>query len=88
MGGGVKWTGVRGQISKRKELLSIFRRNNVVAMLGGHTHGLHLNEKDGIKLVNGETTSDNWDGRPVGFRLWHVDREKQFRHEFVPLDGF
>jgi 3',5'-cyclic AMP phosphodiesterase CpdA len=74
--------------AKRKELLSLFEKGGVVAVLGGHTHRLIVNEHNGIQLVNAETTSKNFDKRPLGFRLWHVEGERPFKHEFVPLAGF
>lgn len=75
-------------VAKRKELLSLFEKRGVVAVLGGHTHKLLINEHKGIQLVNAETTSKNFDKRPFGFRLWHVGDARPFKHEFVPLEGF
>ena len=74
-------------LAKRKELLGLFEARRVVAVLGGHTHKLFINEYKGIQLVNGETTSKNADGRPFGFRLWHVGDARPFRHDFVPLEN-
>ncbi len=71
--------------AKRKELLGLYEKRGVVAVLGGHTHRLLINEYKGIQLVNGETTSKNFDNRPFGFRLWHIGNERPFLHEFVPL---
>ncbi|NQV31706.1 MAG: hypothetical protein HQ515_03385 [Phycisphaeraceae bacterium] len=73
--------------AKRKELLSLFEKRGVVAVLGGHVHRLLINEYKGIQLVNAETTSKNFDDRPFGFRLWHVEAERPFKHEFIPLVG-
>ena len=75
-------------VTKRKELLGLFEERGVVAVLGGHTHKLLINGYKGIQLVNGETTSRNLDGRPFGFRVWHVTGSKPPVHHFVPLDGF
>lgn len=74
--------------AKRKELLSLFEKRGVVAVLGGHTHKLIINDYKSIQLVNGETTSKNFDNRPLGFRLWHVGDARPFKHDFVPLEGF
>lgn len=71
-------------VEKRKELLALFKKNNVKAFLTGHTHRLAINEYDGIQLVSGETTSKNFDNRPMGFRLWQVEKDTAF-HKFVPL---
>jgi 3',5'-cyclic AMP phosphodiesterase CpdA len=74
--------------AKRKELLSLFGRCGVVAVLGGHAHRLIINDYQNIQLVNGETTSKNFDQRPLGFRVWHIAESRPFRHEFIPLEGF
>lgn len=70
---------------KRMELLSLYDQNNVVAVLHGHTHTLTLNSCKDIQMVGAETTSKNFDKRPLGFRLWHVGGELPPGHEFVPL---
>ena len=74
-------------VGKRKELLSLFEKHGVVAVLGGHVHKLLLNEYKDIQLVNAETTSRNKDGRPLGFRVWHIEEPRPFNHELVPLKG-
>jgi len=74
-------------LEKRKEILTLCEENGVVAFLAGHTHKQITNEYKGIQLVNGETTSKNFDKRPMGFRLWNVGDEQGLRHEFVPLEG-
>ena len=74
-------------VAKRKKLLDLFEERGVVAVLGGHTHRLLINEHNGIQLVNAETTSQNFDKRPYGFRLWHVGDTRPFKHDFVPLEG-
>lgn len=71
--------------AKRHELLTLFEKSGVVAMLAGHTHKLKINDYKGIQLVNGETTSKNFDNRPMGFRLWHATRDNTLTHQFVPL---
>jgi len=75
-------------VEKREELLALFEKCGVVAVLAGHTHKTIVNDHEGIQLVNGETTSRSFDGRPLGFRLWHVGGEQPFKHEFIPLEGF
>ena len=72
-------------VAKRRQLLTLFETQGVVAMLGGHTHKLLINEHKGMQLVNGETTSKNFDKRPFGFRLWHVGDARPFKHEIIAL---
>ena len=72
-------------VAKRTELLNLYERCGVVAVLGGHVHRLMINDYKGIQLVNGETTSKNFDKRPMGFRFWHITESRPFRHEFINL---
>lgn len=70
---------------KRKELLELFKKHGVVAVLTGHAHKIIINDYEGMQLVTGETTSKTH-GSPLGFRLWHVGGAPPYRHESVPLD--
>lgn len=72
---------------KRQEILDLCEQTGVVAFLAGHTHKHITNDYKGIQLVNGETTSKNFDKRPMGFRLWNAGDEKGLRHRFVKLKG-
>jgi serine/threonine-protein phosphatase CPPED1 len=72
---------------KRRELLAAFQRNGVKAVLAGHTHTTTNRSFGPIEIVNSETTSQNFDNRPFGFRLWHVNQDGSFWHEFVPLQN-
>ena len=72
---------------KRREIFNLCEKNGVVAFLAGHTHKQITNEYKGIQLVNGETTSKNFDNRPMGFRLWNAGDKKGLRHRFVELEG-
>jgi len=70
----------------RLSLLELFSKSGVVAVLGGHTHKFIENEYKGIKLVNGETTSKNFDGSEMGFRLWKVLLSGDVTHEFIRIN--
>jgi 3',5'-cyclic AMP phosphodiesterase CpdA len=71
--------------AKRQELLALFERSGVVAVLTGHTHRLLTNQLRDLQMVSGETTSRNFDQRPFGFRVWHGGPGGLLRNEFVPL---
>jgi 3',5'-cyclic AMP phosphodiesterase CpdA len=75
-------------LAKRTELLGLFEQHGVVAVLGGHAHRLVVNDYQGLQLVNGETTSKNFDKRPLGFRVWQITDSRPFRHEFAGLQDF
>ena len=70
----------------RRQLLELFVENNVAAYLSGHTHKLTVNQYQEIQMVSGETTSKNFDERPMGFRLWQVAADS-IKHQFVPLEA-
>lgn len=71
-------------LAKRKELISLFKENNVVAYLTGHTHRRVINNYDNIQLVSGENTSRNFDKNPLGYRVWKVSSDS-ITHFFTPL---
>ncbi len=71
---------------RRKRILELFVENGVIAMLTGHTHKLVSNTHQAIQFLSGETTSKNFDKRPLGFRLWIVDSPKRISHQFVALE--
>ena len=73
-------------IEKRKKILALCEKNGVVAFLSGHTHKFMSRVHNGIHLVSGETTSKNFDKRPMGFRWWDVTPGKGLQHRFLPLD--
>ena len=72
---------------KRKELLELFEKHGVVAVLTGHAHKVIIKEYKGMQLVTGEATSQNH-GSPIGFRLWQVGDKRPYKHSSVPLKGF
>ncbi len=71
--------------TRRAKLLDLFTQNGVVAVLSGHTHKLISHTHREIQFLSGETTSKNFDGRPLGFRLWKIDSPSRVTHQFVAL---
>jgi predicted phosphodiesterase len=71
-------------LTKRKELLDLFKKNNVVAYLTGHAHRRIINKQDNIQLVTAVSTSKNSRNSPLGFRVWNVSLDI-ITHHFVPL---
>lgn len=74
-------------IEIREEILELFKQSHVKAYLSGHTHETIVNNFENIQFVSGETTSKNFDKRPLGFRLWNVKSDSMY-HEFVPLKKY
>jgi len=71
-------------LPKRKELLDLFKQNNVVAYLTGHTHRKVINKHDNIQLVSAASTSKDPSNSPLGFRVWKVYLDT-ITHQFSPL---
>lgn len=72
-------------LEKRTEILELLSDHHVSAYLSGHKHELILNNYQGIQLVSGESTSKNFDGRPMGFRKWDVSTDTLI-HSFIALE--
>jgi predicted phosphodiesterase len=73
-------------LTKRKEILSLFKQNNVKAYLFGHAHKTIINKYENIELISGGTTSKNFDKTPLGFRVWKVSLDTIAQH-FVELES-
>ncbi|NLD99430.1 MAG: hypothetical protein GX640_06100, partial [Fibrobacter sp.] len=61
-------------LKKRLELITLFRKYNVTAVLGGHLHRYNLREDSGIAFIN--TESINYNGGTV--RVWNVRTRDEF----------
>ncbi len=73
-------------LTKRKEILNLFKQYNVKAYLTGHTHETVINNYENIQLISGSATSKNFDKSPLGFRVWKV-RLDTITHYFEPLQS-
>ena len=71
---------------KREEMLSLFDKHEVLAYLTGHTHRTIIHKHNHTQLVSGETSSKNFDNRPMGFRLWEVSSDT-LQHHFVAIEA-
>jgi 3',5'-cyclic AMP phosphodiesterase CpdA len=71
--------------SKRNELLRLCEDNGVIIWMAGHTHKTSQRSYKDIAILNGETTSRNFDNHPAGFRLLTVYPDNHFEWEFYVL---
>ncbi|MDR1746601.1 MAG: metallophosphoesterase [Tannerella sp.] len=71
--------------AKRAELLQYCADYGVCIWFAGHTHKTHRNDYNGVSILNGETTSNNFDGHPHGFRLLTLQPDGSFDWDFVEL---
>ncbi len=69
--------------AKREDILRLFNENGVIFWLAGHTHKTAQRNYQQITLLNGETTSRNFDGHPFGFRLLTIKPDQSFDWDFV-----
>ena len=73
-------------VGKREEMLSLFEKHEVQAYLTGHTHRTIIHNLEYTQLVSGETSSKNFDKRPMGFRHWEVTSDT-LQHHFVAIEA-
>jgi DNA repair exonuclease SbcCD nuclease subunit len=71
--------------SLRGDLLRLCEENGVFVWLAGHIHKTAQRTCGAITLLNGETTSRNFDNRPAGFRWLTVYPDNRFEWEFIAL---
>lgn len=74
-------------LETRKALLKKFYENGVVAVLSGHAHKNNIQSVSDIQFVTTASTSRNFDGAPMGYRVWKVEGEPPWKHEYVPVEG-
>ncbi|MDR2027527.1 MAG: metallophosphoesterase, partial [Prevotellaceae bacterium] len=70
---------------KRMELLALAKDCGVFIWIAGHTHKTKRREYEGIAILNGETTCNNFDGHPFGFRLLTIYPDNRFEWDFQLL---
>jgi 3',5'-cyclic AMP phosphodiesterase CpdA len=71
----------------RSKWLKLFKESGVIAILTGHAHKEILHKYEGMLLVTNPTTSKNFDGAPMGYRLWEVSKDGAVKHEYIAIEG-
>ena len=71
----------------RTAYLDYLIANNVRFYLAGHTHTTLERAYKNMPILNGETTSRNFDQRPYGFRLLKIDADLNYEWNFVGNDA-
>lgn len=71
----------------RTAYLDYLIANNVRFYLAGHTHTTLERAYENMPILNGETTSRNFDQRPYGFRLLKIDADLNYEWNFVGNDA-
>ncbi len=71
----------------RAAYLDYLVANNVRFYLAGHTHTTLERAYKNMPILNGETTSRNFDQRPYGFRLLKIDADLNYEWNFVGIDA-
>ena len=70
----------------REDVLRLFDESGVILWLAGHTHHTSRRSYEHITILNGETTSANFDDRPFGFRFLTLRHDNSFDWEFIALN--
>lgn len=71
---------------KRRAYLDFCVDCGVKFYLAGHTHTTLEREYRGVPILNGETTSRNFDKRPFGFRMLKIGAAMNYEWNFVPVE--
>jgi len=70
----------------RADILRLCNENGVILWLAGHTHQTARRSHERITLLNGETTSRNFDGHQAGFRLLTIHSDLSFDWDFISCE--
>ncbi len=70
----------------RRPLLDFSAANGAFLWLSGHIHKAAERSYGTIAILNGESTSNNFDGRPYGFRVLTVRPDRSWDWVFHPLE--
>ena len=70
----------------RADYLDYLLANGTLFYLAGHTHTTLERAYRGLPILNGETTSRNFDKRPRGFRLLKIDDDLNYEWNFVSAE--
>ena len=71
----------------RQELMTLCKEQGVVAYMTGHAHKNIVREFEGIPMVVSATSSRNFDGAPMGYRVWTLGSKGELAHEFVHIQN-
>lgn len=74
-------------LKQRERVLSLMHQHGAVAFLAGHVHRNQVSSDGDILVVASASTSKNFDGAPMGFRLWTIGDDGSMEHEYVPVEG-
>lgn len=70
----------------RQNYLDYALNNGTRFYLAGHTHTTLYREYQNMPILNGETTCNNFDSHPFGFRLLKIDANMNYEWNFVGLE--
>ncbi len=73
-------------IDKRRAYLDFCVDCGVKFYIAGHTHTTLERSYRGVPILNGETTSRNFDNRPFGFRMLKIDAKMNYEWNFLPVE--
>ena len=83
---GDSWAVLTNENELRKNLLVKMTESGVRFWLAGHTHETIVRAFEGMLVMNGETTSANFDKRPYGVRLLTAEPNGDYRWDFYRVE--
>ena len=82
---GDSWAAITNENELRKNLIVKAVENGARFWLAGHTHETIVRVFEGMLIMNGETTSVNFDKRPYGIRLLTVQPSGDYTWDFIKV---
>ena len=79
------WAAITNENELRKNLIVKAVENGARFWLAGHTHETIVRVFEGMLIMNGETTSVNFDKRPYGIRLLTVQPSGDYTWDFIKV---
>ena len=83
---GDSWAAITNENELRKNLIVQAVENGARFWLAGHTHETIVRVFEGMLIMNGETTSVNFDKRPYGIRLLTAQPSGDYTWDFVKVE--
>ena len=69
----------------REERLRMYRHAGADLFICGHTHRMTVHGYGTLTILNAETTSNNFDARPYGFRMFEAADQYDYSYKFVKV---
>lgn len=67
----------------RQDRMRMYRQKGAAFILAGHTHRFGIRGYKELTILNAEVTSNSFDSRPFGFRMFEIGDDMDYSYNFV-----